>query len=209
MLFFGDSVAAGQSAPMTEAFAAAGVPFRSVAAEGGGNVVGPNAGTTWRELPGTLEETAPDVVVYQITTYDWGTEQQQKDAYNRLASTVTGAGATLVIVTMPPIRADDFYKPHMNDLNHARKAARSVASASRGRVHLLDAREVWGDEYQQRRDGKPDRSSDGIHTCPQGAARFTAWLLTGLATIEPGFTPPAAESWANTGWSADKRFIGC
>jgi peptidoglycan/LPS O-acetylase OafA/YrhL len=54
-----------------------------------------------------------------------------------------------------------------------------------------------------------DRSKDGIHTCPQGAARFAGWLLTKLTTVLPGFTPPAADSWANSGWSADKHFQGC
>lgn len=199
VLFAGDSIAAGLSAPLTEAFAASGVRFRSIASEGGGNVVGPNAESTWATLPDAIAETAPAVVVYQITTYDWGTAQEQQDAYTRLAQTVTEAGATLVVVTMPPIRPDDFYAPHLADL--ARTA--DVAGAVPG-VHLRDAGEVWGAEFQ------PDgRSSDGIHACPQGAARYTTWLLRELATLWPGFTPAAPETWANTGWSADKRFIGC
>jgi hypothetical protein len=68
---------------------------------------------------------------------------------------------------------------------------------------------VWGDTYQRVKDGKPDRSPDGIHTCPQGAARFTNWLLKELAKLYPGFTPASPESWANTGWSADKHFKAC
>jgi hypothetical protein len=209
VLFAGDSVAAGESVPLTEAFAAGGVRFQSIAAEGGGNVVGPNSAATWEKLRSAIKEAVPSVVIYQITTYDWGTSQQQKDAYTRLSTTVTAAGATLVIVTMPPIKPDDFYAPHLGDLNRTRDAAQAVASASAGRVHMLDARAVWGDEFRQQRDGKADRSSDGIHTCPQGAARFTAWLLKELAEIKPGFTPAAPDTWANTGWSADKRFIGC
>jgi hypothetical protein len=209
VLFAGDSVAAGESAPLTEAFAASEVRFQSIAAEGGGNVVGPNSEATWTKLRAAIKEAAPSVVIYQITTYDWGTPQQQKDAYTRLSATVTAAGATLVVVTMPPIRPDDFYAPHMAELNRAHEAARAVASASAGRAHLLDARAVWGDDYRRQRDGNADRSSDGIHTCPQGAARFTAWLLTELAEIRPGFTPAAPATWANTGWSADRHFIGC
>jgi lysophospholipase L1-like esterase len=209
VLFVGDSVAAGESAPLTEAFAASDVHFRSIASEGGGNVVGPNSEATWQRLGAAIKEGTPSVVIYQITTYDWGTPQEQKDAYTRLSTTVTAAGATLVLITMPPIKPDDFYAPHMEDLNRTRDAARTVASASAGRANLLDAHEVWGDEYQQQRNGKADRSSDGIHTCPQGAARFTAWLLTELARIRPSFTPAPPGTWANTGWSADKRFVGC
>ncbi|GAB7044268.1 MULTISPECIES: SGNH/GDSL hydrolase family protein [Catenuloplanes] len=204
VLFAGDSIAAGQSVPMSEAFAAAGVRFRSIAAEGGGNVVGPNAAATWQTLSAALDTEDPAVVVYQITTYDWGTVRDQEAAYTRLASTVAEAGATLVVVTMPPIRPDDFYAPHMAELAHARDAAHAAVRASAGRARLLDAAAVWGKTFQQR-----DRSSDGVHTCPQGAARFTAWLLTELAGILPGFTPAAPETWANTGWSADRRFVGC
>lgn len=68
---------------------------------------------------------------------------------------------------------------------------------------------MWGSTYQRSRDGKTDRSADGIHTCPQGAAPFTIWLLTELAKSFAGFTPAAAQTWANTGWSADKHFQGC
>jgi lysophospholipase L1-like esterase len=199
VLFAGDSVAAGLSAPLTEAFAASGARFRSIASEGGGNVVGPNAESAWKTLPDAIAAESPAVVVYQITTYDWGTAQEQRAAYTRLSETVTGAGAMLVVVTMPPIRADDFYAPHLAELARAATIAAEVPG-----VHLLDAGEVWGAEFRQ--DG---RSSDGIHTCPQGAARFTSWLLDELAALWAGFTPAAPETWANTGWSADRRFIGC
>jgi hypothetical protein len=122
---------------------------------------------------------------------------------------VTGAGAKLVFVTMPPIRPDDFYQPHMADLNRAPDVAREIAAAAPDQAGVLDASAVWGTTYRQTRDGKADRSGDGIHTCPQGAARFTGWLLAELAKLFPGFTPAPAQSWANTGWSADKHFKDC
>jgi hypothetical protein len=110
---------------------------------------------------------------------------------------------------MPPIRADDFYKPHMADLDRAPAVARAVAAASPKKAVVLDAEPVWGSTYQRTKDGKADRSPDGIHACPQSAARFSSWLLGELAEQYPGFTPAAAEKWANTGWSADKHFKGC
>jgi hypothetical protein len=209
VLFLGDSIAVGEALPLSAAFAASKVPFRSIAAEGGGNVVGPFSDKNWAKLPGQITSAGPGLVVYQITTYDWGGPREQQAGYRKLLTTVTGAGATLVFVTMPPIRPDDFYAPHMADLNRAPDAARAVARTSAGQAVVLDAAAVWGGTYQQKRDGRADRSSDGIHTCPQGAARFTSWLLGALSERFHGFTPADPQAWANTGWSADKRFLGC
>ncbi|MGW4056945.1 SGNH/GDSL hydrolase family protein [Amycolatopsis sp. NPDC004747] len=202
VLFAGDSVAVGEALPLAAAFRAGGTAFTSAAADGGGNVVGPAADDNAKELAGRIASAKPNVVVYQLTTYDWGSRAEQQTAYEKLLATATAAGAKLLFVTMPPIRPDDFYQPHMADLERAPDVARTVAS-------LLDATAVWGATYQQTKDGKPDRSTDGIHTCPQGAARFTAWLLAELAKQFPGFTPAPPQSWANTGWSADRHFQGC
>lgn len=209
VLLLGDSVAAGEALPLAAAFKAGGVTFQSLAADGGGNVVGPFAAEQWKQLPGEIATARATVVVYQITTYDWGSAQEQQNAYRRLLNAVTGAGGTLVLVTMPPIRPDDFYRPHMADLGHAAAAARNVASSSAGRARFLDAAAVWGSSYARTRNGRTDRSSDGIHTCPQGAARFTHWLLPRLTPSLPRFTPPPATTWATTGWSTSSRFKGC
>ncbi|WP_240521812.1 SGNH/GDSL hydrolase family protein [Amycolatopsis vastitatis] len=207
VLFLGDSVAVGEALPLAAAFKASGAGFQSIAADGGGNVVGPFSEENWGKLPGQITAAHPAVVVYQLTTYDWGSREEQRAAYGKLVTTVTGAGAKLVFVTTPPIKPDEFYQPHMADLNRAPDVAREVASA--GKATVLDAGAVWGSTYQQVKDGKADRSADGIHTCPQGAARFTSWLLAELAKLFPGFTPAPAQSWANTGWSADDHFKGC
>ncbi|WP_156819709.1 SGNH/GDSL hydrolase family protein [Pseudonocardia sp. HH130630-07] len=209
VLLLGDSVAEGLALPLGAALDAAGAGFESLAADGGGNVVGPFADRHWPELPGRIAAAAPTVVVYQVTTYDWGTPQEQRDAYQRLADTVSGTGAVLALVTAPPIRPDDFYAPHMGELAATRDAVLSVADGSGGRVVALDAETVWGPAYQQTRDGLPDRSADGIHACQQGAARFATWLVEKLAVVRPGIVPAAPEQWANAGWSADPRFTGC
>ncbi|HUQ56257.1 SGNH/GDSL hydrolase family protein [Lentzea sp.] len=209
VLFIGDSIAVGEALPMAAAFKASGVEFQSIAAEGGGNVVGPFADEHWQELPGQITEAEAGLVLYQITTYDWGSAQEQRAGYEKLVKTVSAAGAKLVFVTAPPIRPDEFYQPHMAELAGAPDAARAVADASSGQADVLDATEVWGTTYQQTRDGKADRGTDGIHTCPQGAARFTRWLLAELAGQHPGFTPADPRDWANAGWSADRHFTGC
>ena len=209
VVFLGDSVAAGEALPMAAAFEAGGVEFVSLASDGGGNVVGPFSEERWKTLPEQIASAKPDVVVYQLTTYDWGSGEEQRAGYERLLTTVAEADAMLVFVTSPPIRPDEFYRPHMADLDRAPDVARAVAADSAGRATVLDADEVWGTTYQQVRDGTADRSADGIHTCPQGAARFTSWLLAELAEVFPGFTPADPQDWANTGWSADNRFKGC
>jgi hypothetical protein len=209
VLFLGDSIAAGEALPVAAAFKAGGVEFQSVAADGGGNVVGPFSDENWKKLPEQVTSAKPTIVVYQLTTYDWGSRQEQQAAYDKLLTTVKGAGAKLVFVTAPPIKADDFYQPHMADLDRTPDVARAVAASSSGYASVLDASAVWGNTYQQVKDGKADRSADGVHTCPQGAARFTSWLLAELAKLFPGFTPASARDWANTGWSANDHFKGC
>lgn len=208
LLLLGDSVAAGEAAALTHAVAASGAKFVDATSTGGGNVVGPNARAQWKKLPRTLADVDGGMVVYQLTSYDWGTPKQQRAAYERLAAETAAAGADLVLVSMPPIKPDAFYEPHMGELAGAAAAAREVAKNAAD-VEFLDASEVWGKAYRRERAGEIDRSKDGIHTCPQGAARFAGWLLGELAHLYPGFEPADAEEWANTGWSSSRRFHGC
>lgn len=209
VIFLGDSVALGEALAVGAALGVAEVDFHSMASEGGGNVVGPFSQELWKTLPDRVATAKPSTVIYQVTTYDWGDEAEQYDAYERLLSTVTGVGAMLVFVTGPPIVPDEFYEPHMDDLERAPEVARRVADDSDGQAVVLDAGQVWGDTYERYRNDVADRSSDGIHTCPQGAARFADWLLEELAALYTDFTPPAPEEWANLGWAGDDHFRGC
>lgn len=209
VLFLGDSIAVQEALPLAAAFKASNVQFQSIAAAGGGNVLGPDSDHNWQALPGQIASAKATVLVYQIATYDWGSQQEQQAAYQRLLATTTANGAKLIFVTMPPIKADDFYQPHTAELAHAKAAAQAVADGSPNQSAVLDATAVWGPSYQQDRDGKADRSSDGIHTCPQSAARFADWLLGQLHGRFAGFSPAPAQTWANAGWSASTDFHGC
>lgn len=209
VVLIGDSVAEGQAVPLAAAFGASDIEFHSMASTGGGNVVGPNSEEVWETVSEGIASASPSTVIYQPTTFDWGDEEEQRAAYERLLATVTEVDGDLVFVTAPPIEPDEFYEPHMAELERTSEVARSVAEDSDGRAVVLDASEVWGDTYQRTVDGEVHRSSDGIHTCPQGAAEFTSWLLTELVRLYPDFTPPDPEEWANTGWSGDDSFVGC
>lgn len=208
VLFLGDSVAAGQAVALRQGLAESSAEFIDATSTGGGNLVGPNAEEQWKDLPETLEQAEGGVVLYQLTSYDWGTSDEQRAAYERLAETTADLDADLLLVSMPPIEPDEFYEPHMEELATADDAARQVAD-DLADVDYLDASEVWGDEYARERDGVIDRSDDGIHTCPQGAARFTSWILEQLADRYDGLSPADPDSWANTGWADSERFHGC
>lgn len=210
LLFLGDSVAAGQAQPLSAALAASGAAFVDGTSDGGGNVTGPNADAQWEDLPDQIEQASDGIVAYQLTTYDWGTPEDQTAAYERLAQEAAAVDAELLLllISMPPIEADEFYADHMDELDSAHEAAAAVAEET-DHATFLDASEVWGEEYSREHDGSIDRSDDGIHTCPQGAARFTIWLLDELSDRHQGFSPAPAEGWANDGWSDAEVFAGC
>ncbi|TSI11742.1 SGNH/GDSL hydrolase family protein [Brevibacterium aurantiacum] len=208
MLFIGDSVAGQQALPLTQAMAESGAYFIDGTSTGGGNLVGPNAEESWKTLPEEIEEAAGGVIVYQITSYDWGASAEQEEAYSDLAEAASDVGADLLLISMPPIEPDEFYEDHMDELASAEDVARSMADDNDG-VEYVDASAVWGEEYAQEHEGEVHRSDDGIHVCPQGAARFTSWLMEELTELYPEFESADAEEWANNGWADDEAFFGC
>ncbi len=208
MLFLGDSVGAQQAVALRQAMAESGADFVDGTSTGGGNLVGPNADAAWEDLPQRMQEAGGGVVVYQLTSYDWGTPEEQEEAYSDLAEAVSDVDAELLLVSMPPIEPDDFYEDHMDELASAHEIARSVAEGHEV-VEYLDASAVWGEKYSREREGEVDRSEDGIHVCPQGAARFTSWLMEELTGLYPDFKLADVEDWANNGWAEDDVFFGC
>ncbi|OPC77255.1 hypothetical protein B4N89_42720 [Embleya scabrispora] len=207
VLWMGDSIGEVEAPALGAAMKAGGIEFKSIAAAGGGGVIGEVAEPTWEQLPRELGSYKPNVVVYQITTYDWGKSEEQHAGYERLVGTVTDAGAELVIVSAPPFRIDDFYKPHEAEIKSAPKSAKDVADKHPGRVRFLDAAALWGTDGAA---AKAQRSNDGIHSCQQGAAAFAHWLGKELGK-QYSFTPAAADRWATGSWTGDKVYarLGC
>ncbi|MET8685454.1 SGNH/GDSL hydrolase family protein [Streptomyces sp. NPDC004732] len=207
VLWMGDSIAGAEAPALGAALKAADVPFKSMAADGGGGVIGEVAEPTWDELPKQLTSFKPDVVAYQITTYDWGKPGEQRAAYEKLAKTVGDAGAELVLVTAPPFKIDSFYKPHAAEIKTAPKSAEAVADRHEGKVRFLDSAALWGTDGTA---PKALRSKDGIHSCQQGSAAFAQWLGKELGRVY-SFTPAPADRWATGSWTGAKVYgpLGC
>jgi lysophospholipase L1-like esterase len=207
LLWMGDSIGEAQAPALGAAMKAGGAAFKSVAATGGGGVVGEIAAPTWDRLPKTLKSFAPDVVAYQITTYDWGAPAEQRAAYERLVKTVNEAGADLLLVSAPPFELDDFYEPHRTEIESAPRSAKSVAAEHPDTTGFLDASVLWGDDSGAR---KAQRSKDGIHSCQQGSAAFAVWFGEALEK-RYGFAPAAADEWATGTWTGENVYsrLGC
>ncbi|MFF0746765.1 SGNH/GDSL hydrolase family protein [Streptomyces sp. NPDC004111] len=207
ILWMGDSIGEAEAPALGAALKASGAEFKSMAAAGGGGVIGEIAAPTWEQLPKELKSFSPEVVVYQITTYDWGTAAEQKAGYKRLAKAVNDAGAELVMVSAPPFKIDDFYKPNEAAIKQAPKSAKAVADKSPGKVRFVDASALWGTDSAA---AKAQRSKDGIHSCQQGSAAFAKWL-SGELGQRYSFEPAPADTWATGAWTGDKVYgpLGC
>ncbi|MFC6882237.1 MULTISPECIES: SGNH/GDSL hydrolase family protein [Actinomadura] len=207
LLWMGDSIAEAEAPALEAAMKAGRAEFRSMAAAGGGGVTGPIAQPTWKALAKELRTFKPDVVAYQITTYDWGTPAEQRAGYERLARTVKAANAELLILPSPPFKMDDFYKPHANEIRTAPKAAVQVARRHPETVHFLNSSALWGTD---RAAPKAQRSKDGIHSCQQGSAAFAKWFGDRQHELY-SFAPAPPERWATGPWTGSKVYsrLGC
>ncbi|WP_431045309.1 hypothetical protein ACQUSR_27585 [Streptomyces sp. P1-3] len=85
VLWMGDSIAGAEAPPLEAALKASGMGFKNAASDGGGTVVeggdrmaGQIAESTWKDLAKNIKSFRPDVIAYQVTTYDWGSADQQR-----------------------------------------------------------------------------------------------------------------------------------
>ncbi|MEV5595271.1 SGNH/GDSL hydrolase family protein [Streptomyces sp. NPDC052496] len=208
LLWMGDSIAGAEAPALGAALKAGGVEFTSIASAGGGTVVkgdGPTAefaDGTFKDLSKAVGSFHPDVIAYQVTTYDWGTPAQQSSSYERLAKVAKDAGAELVIVSAPPFKVDAFYKGHEAAITSAPKAAQEAVKKSAGQARFLDASALWGTDSAA---AEAQRSKDGIHSCQQGSAAFANWFGQQLSK-HYAFTPAPADRWAKGPWTGDKVY---
>lgn len=209
VLWVGDSIAGAEAPALGAALKAGGVEFKDSSSDGGGTIVDSGekitrmiADDTWKQLAKDIGSFRPTVVAYQVTTYDWGSREQQRTAYEKLVDTAEDAGAEVVFVPSPPIKVDGFYRQHEAQMRTAPEVAADVARKSGGAAAFLDASQVWGTDHAAK---KALRAPDGIHNCQQGAAAFAKWFTGELGKREK-FTPAPVDSWAQRTWTGDERY---
>ncbi|MEG3631112.1 SGNH/GDSL hydrolase family protein [Streptomyces poriticola] len=209
VLWLGDSVAGAEAPALGAALRASGVRFKDASSDGGGTIVDSGekitqmiSRDTWKQLAEHVEAFAPTVIAYQVTTYDWGSRDQQRAAYEKLVATAEDAGAEVVFVAAPPIKIDGFYKEHEAQMRTAPAAAEKVAGEHGGTALFLDSSQVWGTDATA---DKAQRAPDGIHNCQQGAAAFAKWFTDELGKQE-GFTPAPVDEWADGAWTGSERY---
>ncbi|MFI9644846.1 SGNH hydrolase domain-containing protein [Streptomyces sp. NPDC052040] len=209
VLWVGDSIAGAEGPAIGAALKANGVEFKDMSSDGGGTVVAGSekitkmiAADTWKQLAKNVASFKPTVIAYQITTYDWGSRNQQRAAYEKLVKTAEAAGAKAVFVPAPPVKIDDFYKKYASQMRSAPQVAQEVAKGSGAAAVFLDSSRLWGTDASAE---QAQRASDGIHNCQQGAAAFASWFAVQLGRQE-GFTPVAVDTWAKGSWTGDGRY---
>jgi peptidoglycan/LPS O-acetylase OafA/YrhL len=203
VLWIGDSVAADMTPAIEARLAAAGVTVHDRALDGARLVPsdGIDSVTLYDEMMTALPA---DVVVVQLMSWDspFSTEQLRV-AYTWFASRVRAMDADLVVVTPPPLRPD-LVEP---GLERQIAVARELVAADPEHVTLIDSSVLWGDTLviDIGDDGAPDRKPDGVHVCPQGAARFADWFAARLAERYDGLAT-AAPQWLSGPWTTDARY---
>lgn len=196
ILLQGDSIAIFSAMPLGEALAAAGVDFDD------------------RTFPGqtisnpavldAVEHSGADLSVWYVSMWDTGDPDEVRAHHERFVAASIAAGADVVFVDRPPVDPE----LETDERQHPRRLAAELARADPARVHLLDASPVWGGRMviDADGDGIPERMLDGVHVCPQGSARWTAWFLDELARRYPSLEPPDPSTWLDGSWLDDPHW---
>ncbi|MEZ5221435.1 MAG: acyltransferase [Ilumatobacteraceae bacterium] len=204
VLWAGDSVAADLAPALEAAFGAAGVGW----IDGSGD--GMRLGTTDDLDPRRIYTELFAVTRFRSIVWQWSfwdsttPDDQVVAAVAWLRDEAIARGGTLVVVTPPPVRAD-LVDPA---LDRQIELVRDLAADGDGAVVVIDTVEVWGDamSLDVDGDGVPDRKPDGVHVCPQGAARTAHWLVDRFASHFDDVDPQPVAAWATGSWTTDDRY---
>jgi peptidoglycan/LPS O-acetylase OafA/YrhL len=205
VLWVGDSVAADLGPAVVASLGAAGVEVIDRARDGA-HLVPTEVGDDPHGFYGPMvRDTAADAVVVQLSHWDAPASLDDlRHEFGWFAATVRATGADLVFVTPPPVR-DDLADPAFE---HVLTVAAELVSSDPLHVHLIDTTGVWGATMQRDMDGDgaPDRKPDGVHVCPQGAARFAAWAVDALDAVFDGVAPTFPSAWVGGDWQQSDRY---
>ncbi|MEX2627298.1 MAG: hypothetical protein WD225_10480, partial [Ilumatobacteraceae bacterium] len=196
VLLQGDSVAIFSALPLGEALGAAGVELD--------DRTFPGQAITNPDVLGAVEQSGADLSVWYVSMWDVGDPDEVRAHLERFVAVSLDAGADVVFVDRPPV--DEALETAERQV--PRRIVAELAAADPDRVHFLDATPVWGTEFRldADADGLPERMVDGVHVCPQGAARWTAWFLDELSARYPDVTPPDPTTWLDGQWLDDPHW---
>ena len=204
VLWIGDSVAADIAPPVVAALVAAGVTITDASFDGARLVPTANV-DTHAILDDLLAEHPSDLVVVQLSYWDSVHPRDVLTAeLGRVEKAVRTTGADLMFVTPPPVRGD----LETQGLRDQIAVAFELGVREPEHVSLIDTTEVWGPELSIDidGDGAPDRKSDGVHVCPQGAARFATWFVNRVGDRYPGLITATPDAWIAGPWITSARF---
>jgi len=202
VVFFGDSVAYDESPAIRAALEASGLAVEIRAFPGDGLVPAARDGINRYEA--AIAESNADVVLYQISLWDLGDRTSLGLTYRAFANAVIRSGATLVFITPPPLSPP---QQQNDNLDWLEGLADTLASDLRGQVFAVHSTQTWGTKFviDVDGDGSPERKPDGVHMCPDGAARQAKWLTDALAALL-AFEPADESLWEAGPWRADARY---
>ena len=205
VLWHGDSVAHDAAPAIVAAFTAMGIEVIDLAFPGSRLTELPNGDDPLERIITAAENTNPQIVFHQLTTWDALAEPiAQRRATERLAELAASINATLVVVTAP-VEASAV----VDEIDIQRHLAimTNTADTTGGDIQIWDQSGVFGTTFTIDIDGDgiPERKRDGVHLCPSGAARFAVWLTD--ATAEMAAHPPADHTaWLGLDWASDDRY---
>lgn len=202
ILWIGDSVAADAAPAIGAAFAAVGVVVvdGSFAAR---RLVSSDGVDAEKLYPPIIADARADVVVVQLSIWDSDHPVDvQRAAFEWFRDVVRFADADLVVVPHPPTPP----APSPGLASQIRIVEELVA-ADPDRVMLLDPTPLWGTEVDVDLDDDrvPDRKWDGVHLCPQGAARYATWLVD---EVSQRYDLPPADpaAWLTGPWTTHPTY---
>ncbi|MEI6496154.1 MAG: acyltransferase family protein [Actinomycetota bacterium] len=203
-LWLGDSVADDLAPALEAALAPAGVTMANGAIDGARFV--PTVTIDSHHLYDSMMTAHPvDLVAVQLSLWDSPASIGDLSVHlGWLHDRARAMGADIVFVTPPPVRAD------LVDLGLERQleVVERLVAADPQHTQFIDSAALWGPVLVRDigNDGAPDRKPDGVHICPQGAGRFSAWFVETLSHRFSGVVPVFPTAWLSGTWQRSIRY---
>ena len=204
VLWLGDSIAFTTSPGIYAAMSAINIPFFDGSYPGVGllNDTGP---AEFENISQRIASQHPDLVIMEMSTWDdiFGVDAIY-GALGRVRDLTAAAGAHLLLLPVPPLRADQDHGGYRNDSD----AAQRLAADDPANVSYLSTTAFWGPtfHYDLDADKIPERMNEGVHLCPSGSARFAIWLITQLSQRYGNLSVADPSTWATGDWNNDPRY---